>query len=142
MGDNYETRVGRKQRKATDYNSLLNMRSTARPDDGKTVGPWLTTEECKWAWNEGPCPCGGIMRWAEAGYVAWHRICDACGSRWDLHPLTVYVDRGTREPRLMRDQSADNYAALMGLVRPEHITDAVVEHGAIYGGWARRARFY
>jgi hypothetical protein len=30
----------------------------------------------------------GRLQWAEAGYVAWHRICDVCGSHWDLHPIT------------------------------------------------------
>jgi len=35
------------------------------------------------------CPdCGrGELHWAEAGYVAWHRICSCCGSHWDLHPI-------------------------------------------------------
>jgi hypothetical protein len=30
----------------------------------------------------------GTLQWAEAGYVPWHRICDHCGSHWDLHPIT------------------------------------------------------
>lgn len=29
----------------------------------------------------------GHLQWAEAGYVPWHRICDVCGSHWDLHPI-------------------------------------------------------
>lgn len=42
-----------------------------------------------WAGDLQPlCSCGkGHMIWAEAGYVPWHRICDACGSHWDLHPV-------------------------------------------------------
>jgi len=35
----------------------------------------------------------GRLLWAEAGYVPWHRICETCGSHWDLHPLT-YIDWG------------------------------------------------
>ncbi len=36
--------------------------------------------------------CGhGRLRWAEAGYVPWHRICDVCGSHWDLHPLGMGI---------------------------------------------------
>ena len=26
-----------------------------------------------------PCCCGGIIRWAEAGYVPGYRMCDLCG---------------------------------------------------------------
>ncbi len=29
----------------------------------------------------------GHLQWAEAGYGPWHRICDQCGSHWDLHPI-------------------------------------------------------
>jgi len=34
------------------------------------------------------CPdCdAGMLIWAEAGYVPWHRICNHCGSHWELHP--------------------------------------------------------
>lgn len=36
--------------------------------------------------------CGrGHLQWAEAGYVPWHRICDTCGSHWDLHPLGMGI---------------------------------------------------
>ena len=34
--------------------------------------------------------CGGTLLWAEAGYVAWHRICDGCGSHWDEHPVQFH----------------------------------------------------
>jgi hypothetical protein len=33
-------------------------------------------------------------------------------------------------------------AAVVRLVRPEHLTEDVLRHGALYGGWARRARFF
>ena len=46
-----------------------------------------------WAGDHTPkcsdCCCGHLL-WAEAGYMPgympWHRICDVCGSHWDLHP--------------------------------------------------------
>lgn len=42
-------------------------------------------------------PCAdchrGVLRWAEAGYVPWHRICGACGSHWDLHPAEGFYRR-------------------------------------------------
>lgn len=61
--------------------------------DGSVAGPWLTAPGVEWDWNEGPCPCGGIMRWAEAGYVPWHRICDRCGEHWDLHLIRIQILR-------------------------------------------------
>ena len=44
-----------------------------------------------------PCPgeCGGIVRWAEAGYVPGYRICGGCGRH--------YMASGTSEaPTLLR----------------------------------------
>ena len=29
----------------------------------------------------------GYLRWAEARFVPWHRICDVWGTHWDLHPI-------------------------------------------------------
>lgn len=55
-------------------------------DDGARI-VWLADPAGRWGSHTGPCPCGGIMRWAEAGYVPWHRICDHCGAHWDLHPI-------------------------------------------------------
>jgi hypothetical protein len=32
--------------------------------------------------TDAPCPCGGVIRWAEAGYVPGWRQCDRCGRHW------------------------------------------------------------
>lgn len=163
------------------------------------VGPWLTTAESGWAWNEGPCPCGGILRWAEAGHGPWHRTCDRCGAHWEMSPLCLYIDRASRTVCVPVERPAGSLAdhpqhepdhldvcdscgdcvtdldagfcpSLQGmgcecgghwrrrrrcrqyvenvamarqvyvLIRPEHLTAEAVAHGAIYGGWARRAR--
>jgi hypothetical protein len=48
--------------------------------------------------TEVPCPagCGGVVLWAEAGYVPGYRICDRC----DRH----YLANGSREaPTLILD---------------------------------------
>lgn len=125
----------------------VRIRDEYTDDDGAIVGPWLTAD-AGWGADEGPCPCGGIMRWAEAGYVPWHRICDRCGSHWDMRPVTIYVDRHARKPCPPRTEEyvADGgYKAAQAVyeqVRPEHISADVLADGAIYGGWARRARFY
>jgi hypothetical protein len=72
-----------------------------RDREDRIAGPWVTRSSSPWRWNEGPCPCGGILRWAEAGYVPWHRICDRCGSHWDMYPIRVYIDRRTRTPYVL-----------------------------------------
>jgi len=90
----YTTYVGRAKRRTPvdNYEDLLSLSATELPDDGAVVlyvghsGAYLHV-------NGGPGPvcsdCGqGVLRWAEAGYVAWWRICDVCGSHWDLHPIT------------------------------------------------------
>ena len=136
------------------------------PDDGAIAGPWLVTTAAGISWNEGICTCGGVLRWAEAGYPPWHRICDRCGAHWDLHPVAIYVSpvvSGTHCPEdtivlhlpvaCAEDPDCDHYVALVPstthplawevarMVHPEHLSDAVIAHRAIYGGWAQRARF-
>jgi hypothetical protein len=207
----YTTRVGRpRPEPARTYDELLALPSREQPDDGLVLGPWVTTAESGWDWNEGPCACGGILRWAEAGYVPWHRICDRCGSHWELHviglvpheaeppvthavawrlpdgrvvtqsddlalagydeetdPIVPIVQTVPARPRgvlpvvaggpsqagaiVARDGQRYQvvpphvlpfYQAARALVRPEHITDEVLHHGVLYGGWASRARFY
>jgi hypothetical protein len=187
---------------------LLDLPYTEAPDDGRVLGPWITTADSPWDWNEGPCECGGVLRWAEAGYVPWHRICDRCGSHWQLHPLrltphdalppvqrpvawrlpdgrvvtdpddialsgydeetdpiTPIMETVPARPRgvlpvkagephgsivehdgeryqLVSPDVLAYYQLARELVRPEYITDEVLRHGALYGGWATRARFY
>lgn len=209
--DEYRVRVGVivRKRPVKTYDALLGLPTEDAEDDGKVVywGPG------NHAWNEGVCECGGTLRWAEAGYVPWHRICDRCGSHWDMHPVTVYLRRevsaddapaitsildarlpqpGDKEwvamdeqqrrlaDRLLkrrnvcpedelaevdqsliailshyrqdrddpmrrletREHDAPEAQRVISLIRPEHITPEAIEHGAVYGGWARRARFY
>lgn len=77
----YETRVG-------SYADLLDSPARDRCDDGSTlVHAGDLSPTCT--------DCGrGTLQWAEAGYVPWHRICDACGSHWDLHPVVLFVEWG------------------------------------------------
>lgn len=57
--------------------------------------------------------CGrGHLRWAEAGFVAWHRICDVCGSHWELHPIVWGPARPSRPvepPRAHHDGGCEVY---------------------------------
>jgi len=94
MSDEYTTRVGLEvhDHHPTTYDELLSRPAEDRDDDGTTirhVGDW------------GPicADCGvGTLQWAEAGYVAWHRICDRCGSHWELHPIMLFLARAARRP--------------------------------------------
>src|SRR3990167_3068638 len=102
MTTEYTTRIGTSKRKGTVGAALYRLPTRERPDDGKIllhVGDW----NC-------PCTCGrgGTLMWAEAGYVAWHRICNACGSHWDLHPWTLFVsgDADAEIPVLLSDRTA------------------------------------
>jgi hypothetical protein len=172
MARAYTTRVGRPRRRtARTYHELLALPSREQPDDGLVLGPWVTTAESGWDWNEGPCACGGILRWAEAGYGPWHRICDRCGSHWELNLITLVphddlseiaprprgvlpviagdpcqpcgiIQRGGQPCQVVPPDVLPFYEAARALVRPEHITDEVLDHGVLYGGWASRARFY
>ena len=50
------------------------------------------------------CPCcpSGTIRWAEAGYVAGHRICDDCGRHFLAagdHTAPALIRVGTRRSR-------------------------------------------
>lgn len=82
----YTTRRGAARRKnPVGPQAMYDLPTRERPDDGAVilhVGDIAPT--CS--------DCGrGTLRWAEAGYVPWHRICDACGSHWDLHPLGLGI---------------------------------------------------
>lgn len=68
---------------ASSYQELLRLgeRGDEAPDDGAVI---LHVGDLEPTCSD----CGvGQLQWAEAGYVPWHRICDRCGSHWDLHPL-------------------------------------------------------
>jgi hypothetical protein len=206
MEAEYVTRVGRPQNRPADtYSELISLPSRECPDDGVIAGPWVTVATSPWPWNEGPCPCGGVMRWAEAAYVPWHRICNLCGSHWDLRLVRIVIDRERREPcalmpswqhgatwcdhpshqpphvdrcdgcgevttdldtgfcvslqgmvcecgghwrtvvgrvQNVRAESWDIVRRMPLMISSSDLTDTDIQRGVIYGGWARRARFY
>jgi hypothetical protein len=153
----YTTFVGRSKRKrAATGQKLYHLPIRECQDDGQTLvhaGDW-----------NAKCPdCAhGRLRWAEAGYVAWHRICDCCGSHWDLRPVQLVVDRdgevrpvcdaGAWEPPsedgpISGQPGAPSYCVLLMLVTPEMVAEARQKAGQfavpmIDGCWAQRARFY
>jgi hypothetical protein len=153
----YTTFVGRSKRKrAATGKKLYTLPIRECPDDGKTLlhaGDW-----------NAKCPdCAlGKLRWAEAGYVPWHRICDCCGSHWDLHPVQLAVDRDG-EVRPVCEASAweppsedgpiggtvgaPTYGLLLMLVTEQMVNEARQKAGQfavpmIEACWARRARLY
>lgn len=109
--DSYQCRKGTtvSDHEAEDYDDLLSQETEYIDDDGLEA-----TTECAacqaqfWAGPDEtshyryladpqpdqhicmnpPCPdCGvGMLLWAEAGYVPWHRVCNRCGSHWELYP--------------------------------------------------------
>lgn len=86
MSSDYHVRIGKSRRKnpVNSQRELFALPYRVAKDDGAIiVGGSLepTCADCK----------RGQLRWAEAGFVPWHRICDVCGSHWELHPVT-YID--------------------------------------------------
>src|SRR3990172_4274055 len=71
----------RRRRPVKQYNELLHLRQIECEDDGPII---LHAGDFKPMCSD--CHCGHL-RWAEAGYTSWHRICDTCGSHWDLYPI-------------------------------------------------------
>jgi hypothetical protein len=97
--NNYTTRIGksRKRHPVNNYNELILQPTTLAPDDGnaKQLGTeaWPTDVIC--------LDCGnGPIAWAEAGYVAGHRICPYCGSHWEL--FQVEEEWSVRRARFYR----------------------------------------
>lgn len=161
--DSYTVRVGTKKHKkpAQSYNDLLYLPTRCVDDDGLhlehvgNISP--TCPDCK----------RGTLQWAEAGYVPWHRICDHCGSHWDLHPVDFFLRReAADEPEdvppslpqqrwlvdlpesgpLASDEHLAHVQSLAAKIAAEHIERAVAECGGgvpvVTACWARRARFY
>lgn len=87
--DNYTVRIGTRRAKKPAY-GLYGIPYRTVEDDGKTFMAGGQEPLC-------PDCCVGHLRWAEAGYVPWHRICDVCGSHWDLHPA-MYIQWGNDAP--------------------------------------------
>lgn len=83
--DTYTVLYGGRRAKSAAQD-IYAIRSREGQDDGARV-VWLADPAGRWGSHTGPCPCGGVMQWAEAGYVPWHRICDHCGAHWDVHPI-------------------------------------------------------
>ncbi|MBE3602489.1 hypothetical protein IMX07_02490 [bacterium] len=63
-----------------------------------------------------PCSCGGLIRWAEAGYVPGARACDRC--------LVLYAVRGRGADRRLVPQTSS----------ADHIDDAdeTVDRDGLY----------
>jgi len=149
----YTVRVGIRKGKRPAKN-LYEIEYRYADDDGKTVqhlGDYLPT-----------CPdCGvGVLQWAEAGYVSWHRICPDCGSHWDLHPVQVYLRRHVKlwfadianaardypdgPGREVAQRLCSQEAVDLGLVSKaiDMVSDVQFAVPVLYGCWAQRARFY
>jgi hypothetical protein len=141
------------------YAGLLNQPGRSGADDGAVI---------LWAGDMHPqcADCRrGHLRWAEGGYVPWHRICDVCGSHWDLHPITWGVTR-LDDGTLARWIDGNGYAPLdptgplagsgktwrdfLALITQEMWATAaepdrrrqMADSVTVCGAWARRARFY
>lgn len=68
-----------------------------------------TTQDFWEGTTEVPCPCGGVIHWAEAAYVPGSRACDRC--------LTLYR---------VRDRGADRRLVPQGVARG-HVDDLTDE---------------
>jgi len=141
MSNHYVTRVGIKTHPPlTSGRELYERETEERDDDGAVIvhaGDWFPTcSDCR----------VGTLQWAEAGYVPWHRICDQCGSRWDLHPLIYFIDHDgaiRTENKLPPDIERKLLEA--GMFSPERIAESIAETRGVptlSGCWAQRARFY
>lgn len=117
---------------------------TAGGESQDVVGPWLTRADARWRWDEGPCPCGGIMRRRPGGDVGrWHRICDTCGSHYELQPLVIHIGPGGElsVPGSCDPEAVARAEALIEQIRRERPAEEVGRRGVIYGGWAVRTSF-
>ncbi len=75
-----------------DYHDVYDLPARHEDDDGAILvsgGLDPTCADCE----------RGTLCWAEAGHVPWHRICNVCGSHWELHPVHfVSPGRAAAEP--------------------------------------------
>jgi hypothetical protein len=134
----YFTRVGAVVRPApaTDYAALVDQPTRAVADDGTVIvhvgDP--TSVTC--------VDCGvGRLRWAEAGHVPGHRICDRCGSHWDLRVVRIRLGHDPTERVPCPDGPAPTWGDFY-----ERFYERVSELGPLTGApltgaWARRARY-
>lgn len=152
----YHTIVGRRRAKSP-AKDIYRIPSESASDDGASIAH---------VGNE-PIVCTdcnrGHLQWAEAGYTPWHRICDSCGSHWDLHPIvwgptfdpdgSIYrwVD-GSGKVEIRPDEqviqnSTVTWGDLLVRVTRDHITEAKANQAlagmvVIPCAVAIRARFY
>jgi hypothetical protein len=154
MNKEYVCYYGTHQGKlAESLRELFNLPHCEGPDDGTIVYTIAREQNC--SWNQGRCPCGGLMRWAEAGHGAdygpWHRICDHCGSHWTLHPIITRIKncgKPGEPPRweLEPDTDAIGDHAAAVLIRLQNsvirfpLTVGEIDSGSICGSWAERAK--
>jgi len=96
MSSEYTVRIGAQPRTklARPKKDIYALPFRAEADDGRVL-LHAGTEPVRC----GDCPAGRLQ-WAEAGYSPWHRICDVCGSHWDLHPVTWGPGRAGKNPVL------------------------------------------
>ncbi|GBC87100.1 hypothetical protein HRbin12_01101 [bacterium HR12] len=73
----------------------------------------------------------------------WHRVCDTCGSHYELQPLLIHVgpEGEPTLPELSNREVAARARALVAQISPERLTEEARRSGVIYGGWAVRACF-
>lgn len=156
----YTTRVGtaRQRRLGLVLRNLHRLPYRESDDDGRMllhIGDFLPS-----------CPdcTDGTLRRATESHSWQHRICDGCGSHWQLHRLE-YVLRGRIEQRIEIDlgcfhgglrepdraehicgEESPTHGALLSLLRPHHLAEAMARANGglayIEACWARRERFY
>lgn len=130
----HHVRIG-KRRAKTPAASVYEIPYRESADDGRTI---------LHAGDHAPtcADCGlGTLQWAEAGYVSWHRICDVCGSHWELHPITWGPARATREraPEWRDDHAhSDTCRIWLAAGAPESVLDAGEGSACTCGAAARR----
>jgi len=155
----YTTRVGTARRRNTATSlGLQCLTYRESEDDGRMVlhiGDFAPL-----------CPdCShGTLKQAHASYSWQHRICDGCGSHWELHRLEYLLRRqaedrieidlgcfrgGLREPNQAEQiagEGSPTHGALLGLLQPPHFAKAIARAKGglahIDACWARRERFH
>lgn len=136
MTDTYHVLRG-KRRAKRPAPDIYDIPSRETVDDGSTI---------LHAGDHSPtcADCGvGTLQWAEAGYVPWHRICDVCGSHWDLHPITWGPARARRAKAAEwgpEHEHSDTCRTWIEEGVPEHVLDEGTGSRCTCGAAARRPR--
>jgi len=139
----HTVRIGTSKRKSSaDDQELYRLPSRLTIDDGNQIF-------CLRHHQPVCTDCGvGTLRWAEAGFAPYHRICSRCGSHWELHPCDVFlhIEDGVWAPDWTPQHPWEIRHLLVA--DPEYLSivnNAVnIARGVPYIPlcWAQRARFY